>query len=165
MSSRFHYFLALILLFVSSAVYAAYNPSDVKAVYIFRIANFIYWDNENEMSDIEICVVGNRDIASTLEKVTENKTVRKLPIIVSPQFRPECDILFIDSSAVLSVPKTPKSTLVIGDNDDIRDQGGSVQLVTIDGKIKLKIFLNNVGAFSVSSGLLQTAIVEIGSRK
>ncbi len=165
MTSRFHYALALILLFVSGAVYAAYNPSDIKAVYIFRIANFIYWDDENEMLDIEICVVGNRDIASTLSKVTHNKTIRRLPIIVSPQFRPECDILFIDSSEVLSVPKAPKNTLVIGDNDDIRDLGGSVQLVTIDGKIKPKIFLNNVGAFSVSSGLLQTAIVEMGSRK
>jgi len=145
---------------MTSVVHAAYNPSDVKAVYLFRIVNFIHWDNENEMSDVQFCVLGSPDIAVNLTKISRSKTVRRLPIVVTTTFSPECDILYVDSSKSVDLSSLSLQTLIIGDGKDIGEQGGAIELANIKGKLKPKIYLRNVGNYSISASLLRIAVVE-----
>jgi len=160
MNSNFRRAITLILLLLSGFAYAAYDLSDVKAVYVFRIVNFIHWDNESEMSEVEFCVLGNREVAATLKSITQSKTIRQLPVLVSTQYRTECDIVYVDSNAVIDFKLSAPQTVMIGDGENIRHLGGTIELITMEGKVKPKIYLENVGEFSISASLLRIAIVE-----
>ncbi len=162
MSSRFYCALILIFWFMTNVVHAAYSPSDVKAVYLFRIINFIHWDNENEMSDIQFCVLGNPEITATLTKISHNKTVRQLHVVVTSSLRPECNILYVDSSESAELTPLSPQTLIIGDGKGIGEQGGAIELANIKGKVKPIIYLRNVGNYSISASLLRIAIVKKG---
>lgn len=160
MNSNLQRALVLVLLSLSSVAYAAYDLSDVKAGYIFRIVNFIHWDNESEMSEVEFCVLGNREVAVALTKNTQSKTIRQLPVMVSTQYRAECDIAYVDSNAEIDFEFSAPHTVVIGDGENIRQLRGTIELVTMEGKVKPKIYLENVGEFSISASLLRIATVE-----
>lgn len=154
----------LMSMLISSVAYAAYDPTDIKAVYIFRISNFIHWNSESEMANIEFCIVGNDKIASTLKKITLDKTVRNLPLSVTPFYREQCDILFVDAQSGLSLDSVKPHTVVISDSQSISAQGGTIELATLEGKVKPKIYMANIGAYSISSSLLRIAIIEGGEK-
>lgn len=154
----------LMSMFISSVSYAAYDPTDIKAVYIFRISNFIHWNSESEMANIEFCIVGNDKIASTLKKITLDKTVRHLPLSVTPFYREQCDILFVDAQSELNLDVVKPHTVVISDSQSISAQGGTIELATLEGKVKPKIYMANIGAYSISSSLLRIAIIEDGEK-
>ncbi|CAM2945152.1 YfiR family protein [Vibrio diazotrophicus] len=164
MSFNLHRAWVLMLMLFSSVSYAAYDPTDIKAVYIFRISNFIHWNSESEMTNIEFCIVGNDKIASTLEKITQDKTVRQLPLSVTPFYREQCDILFVDAKSELNLADVLPHTVVISDNQSIGSRGGTIELATLEGKVKPKIYMANIGAYSISSSLLRIAIIEDGEK-
>ncbi|MBD0786531.1 YfiR family protein [Vibrio sp. Y2-5] len=164
MSFNLHRAWVLLLMFVSGVSYAAYDPMDIKAVYIFRISNFIHWNSESEMTNIEFCIVGNEKIATTLDKITQNKKVRQLPLIVTPFYREQCDILFVDEQSELNLDSLDPHMVVIGDGQTIGTQGGTIELATLEGKVKPKIYIANIGAYSISSSLLRIAIIEDGRK-
>lgn len=154
----------LLLMFLSGVSYAAYDPTDIKAVYIFRISNFIHWNSESEMTNIEFCIVGNDKIATTLNKITENKKVRQLPLIVTPFYREQCDILFVDEHSELKFDSLDPHIVVIGDRQSFGIHGGTIELATLEGKVKPKIYMANIGEYTISSSLLRIAIIEDGRK-
>ncbi len=164
MSFNLRHTWIMITLFLSSVCYAAYDPTDIKAVYIFRIANFIHWNSESEMFNIEFCIVGNEKIASTLETITQDKTVRQLPLTVTPFYKQQCDILFVDAQSDINVGDVSPHTVVISDSQAISSQGGAIELATLEGKVKPKIYMDNIGSYSISASLLRIAIIEKGRK-
>ncbi len=164
MSFNLRFVCIVMSLLVSSVSYAAYEPTDIKAVYIFRIAHFIHWNSEHEMSDIEFCVVGNEKIAGTLEKITQDQTVRQLPLSVTPFYRAQCDIVFVDAQSSMSIGGVSSHTVVISDSEAISLQGGAIELAILEGKIKPKIYKHNIGSYSISASLLRISIIKDGRK-
>ncbi len=160
MISRFQIAFLMFLWLMSNMAYAAYSSADVKAVYLFRIINFIHWDNENEMADIQFCALGNTDIAENLITLSQSKTVRRLSVVVTSSLKPECDIVYVNSSEAVDLTSLSPHTLIIGDGEDIGAKGGAIELANVKGKVKPKIYLRNVGSYTISASLLRIAVVE-----
>lgn len=155
-------FLGALLLIVSPLSKAKYTSDQVKAVYLFRIASFVYWPQEEHKSQINICVPDNFEIQSILKKITLNKTVREKPFSVTSR---DCDLLYISDESHLSMmEQQPSTTVFIGDITKFALRGGVIELTLNNGRIKPKVNMNNIGDYSISSNFLRIADV-VGESK
>lgn len=143
---------------------ASFKPYEVKAVYLFRIANFIRWNNENTMSSVNFCVIGDEKVSKALTSITEGKSIRSLAIQVQQSVTPKCDITYLselDNNEFSSQAHSPH-TVTISDIPNFTDMGGVIELTHIENKLKPKINLVNArsGEYVIGSNLLRIAIVE-----
>ncbi|WP_117233993.1 YfiR family protein [Vibrio maerlii] len=141
---------------------AQYSPDQVKAVYLYRIANFVRWDNETEMDRIRFCIHGNEAIRSTLEVITKGKSIREMPIEVLTSDKNRCDVVFVSGEQQIEFEQLNDHVLTISDTQGFTLDGGVIELQTIQSKIKPFINLDNAkdGGFSIGSQLLRIATVE-----
>lgn len=147
----------------SSFVVAKYTPEQVKAVYLFRIASFIHWVDENNMVEVRYCVPDNKRIKELLISITAGKLIRELPITVTEN---SCDILFVsDKSNLALVQSSEKHTVTVGDITRFTANGGAIELENVNGKIKPRVNLDNIGDYSISSNFLRVATVEGGENE
>ncbi|MFD2017759.1 YfiR family protein [Vibrio olivae] len=135
------FFKTLGLLFWSTlfsySVSAAYTPEQVKAVYLFRIANFIYWKHEPQMKSVEFCLPDSPEVKKILQSIVTNKTVRHLPLHIADS---DCDILFVTKQENLHyVEAAGANTVTIGDLEQFTRYGGVIELYNEDGRIKPKL--------------------------
>ncbi|CAK1755296.1 YfiR family protein [Vibrio crassostreae] len=143
---------------------ASFKPYEVKAVYLFRIANFIRWNNENTMNTVNFCVIGDEKVSKALTSITQGKSIRSLAIQVHELVTPKCDITYLsdlDSDEFNRKAHSPH-TVTISDTPNFTDVGGVIELTHIDNKLKPKINLVNArrGEYVIGSNLLRIAIVE-----
>ncbi|CAK2499921.1 conserved exported hypothetical protein [Vibrio crassostreae] len=143
---------------------ASFKPYEVKAVYLFRIANFIRWNNENTMNTVNFCVIGDEKVSKALTSITQGKSIRSLAIQVHELVTPKCDITYLsdlDSDEFNRKAHSPH-TVTISDTPNFTDVGGVIELTHIDNKLKPKINLVNArrGDYVIGSNLLRIAIVE-----
>lgn len=161
-----HLWTRLLILFVvlgvSTPVWSKYTPEQVKAVYLYRIATFIHWDREPAMDSINICVVDDLEIQQILEQITRGKQVRNKPLNITDE---DCDVLYIsDLSNLNLLAALPKGTVTIGGMEQFTNQGGAIELVEKQGKIKPKVNLKNVAGYQLSSNFLRVAEIEGGKQ-
>ena len=77
------YAFTLVLLIISTTTSAAsFKSYEVKAVYLFRIANFIRWNDESTMDTVNFCVIGDKKVSQVLSEITAGKSIRSLAINV-----------------------------------------------------------------------------------
>ncbi|WP_061016976.1 YfiR family protein [Vibrio splendidus] len=143
---------------------ASFKPHEVKAVYLFRIANFIRWNDESTMNVVNFCVIGDKKVSKVLASITEGKSIRSLDIRVQQSVAPKCDITYLsdlDNNEFNSNAHSPH-TVTISDIPNFTDMGGVIELTHIDNKLKPKINLTNArrGEYIIGSNLLRIAIVE-----
>lgn len=140
---------------VSFSVNAKFTPEQVKAVYIYRITSFIQWNDEQQMSRINICVPDDSKVRTILTDITRNKAVRNKPLKITNE---QCDVLYISREDNLTAVKnTPPNTVLISDIDEFTHLGGVIELVNKQGRIKPKVNLDNVGSYSISASFLRVA--------
>lgn len=148
----------LVAMLGSKFAYAAYNPDQVKAVYLYRIVNFIYWKDEEQMTHINICLPDNQKVYALMSEIIKGKVVRGKPIYLSNQ---DCDVVYLTQKSSMALLQTyPKNTVTVGDVMRFTDYGGALELVTKAGRIKPKINLSNIGTYRISSNLLRVSDVE-----
>ncbi|MEZ9147156.1 YfiR family protein [Vibrio sp. 10N.286.52.C3] len=143
---------------------ASFKPYEVKAVYLFRIANFIRWNDESSMNAVNFCVIGDEKVSQVLTSITEGKSIRSLAIRVQQSITSKCDITYLSdrkNDQFLSQEHSPH-TVTISDIPNFTDLGGIIELTHIDNKLKPKINLENArrGDYVIGSNLLRIAIVE-----
>lgn len=137
--------------------HARYTPEQVKAVYIYRIASFIHWDDEQDKQQINLCVPDNHDIRGILYDITRGKRVREMTFSLVDQ---DCDLMFISRSETMSrIDGQSSQTVYIGDIERFSEKGGAIELKLNNGRIKPKVNLSNVGEYSISSNFLRVAEV------
>lgn len=152
-------FCACLLGSVSSAA-AKYTPEQVKAVYLYRIATFIQWENEEDMREINICVVDDAGIESILQKITQDKQVRNKPLRIT---KTDCNVLYFAKQAVVKViDELDDDIVTIGGTQGFTSNGGAIELVEKSGKIKPKVNLDNIEGYKLSSNFLRVAEIEGG---
>jgi len=153
----------LILAGMSFQALAKYTPEQVKAVYIYRIANFIHWNQDSVMTQVNICVPDNPSIKEILTEITQDKQIRNKPIRVVEQ---DCHILFISQLDNLPVySDVRRKTVSISDMNNFTDNGGVIELNLNDGRIKPRVNLDNIGDYSISSNFLRVSDIEGGANE
>ncbi len=153
----------LILAGLSFQALAKYTPEQVKAVYIYRIANFIHWNQDSLMTQVNICAPDNQSIKEILTEITQDKQIRNKPIRVVDQ---DCHILFISQLDNLPIySDVRRKTVSISDMDNFTDNGGVIELNLNNGRIKPRVNLDNIGDYSISSNFLRVSDIEGGANE
>lgn len=166
--SRSLYFTALLsILFMSSsfspsALGAKVKPYQIKAVYIYRIANFVRWEDEDKKNTLQFCVDGNQRVKSTLTNLIRDKEIRGLRLELGNHLDSKCDIVFVSDLAQDTLLKYGPSTLTIGDDPTFTSAGGIILLKTEDAKIKPVINITNAKnkSYVIGSNLMRIAELE-----
>ncbi|RTZ17378.1 YfiR family protein [Vibrio aquaticus] len=142
--------------------HAKYTPDQVKAVYLYRIATFVQWENEAQMDSINICVQDNEKVNTILSKLTQDKLIRNKPLKVVSS---DCDVLYISQEQNLNrIESVPTNTVTIGGMESFTENGGAIELVEHKGKIRPKVNLDNIKGYQLSSNFLRVAEVVGGQQ-
>lgn len=168
MSSRLNWLLLTFLLStlpfgINSANGATFKPYQIKAVYIFRIANFIKWDNESEKQSLRFCVEGSNKVKEALASIIQGKTIRALNLELLATSHPDdCDIIYLSASKYKQATIYGEHSVTISDHKGFVRKGGVIELQTKNNKIRPRINLSNANLddYTIGSSLLRIAIVE-----
>jgi hypothetical protein len=142
----------------------------VKASYLYNFMQFVIWPQDVFGSDgkFNLCVVGADRFGSALnaletERIEERQiTVRRLGSAVEAQST-RCHILFLAKGTGDTLPVgvvEKRGLLTIGEEPGILGQGGVINLVEVDGRIRFEINQNAAAqaGLTISSRLLRLAV-------
>ncbi len=149
---------------------ASFKPVEIKAAYLYNLANFVHWpETTMQDGDFVIEVLGNPELARNLALLTKGEKLEGRNIIVrsinSVEEIHDCQILFVDSSreqevsARLLEKLAQKHTLIVGNSRGFLQKGAMVGLVLTGKRIIIAIntrLAERVG-ISFSSKLLKVA--------
>ena len=139
-----------------SAESAISLESKVKAAYIYKLLNFVNWNEttnfQKNKSTINICVVGDDPIKEAVQ-LLKNKTVKGRTITVHQKYSynklSDCQIVFVTRSQTgkleeLLLKIDSREKLTISDIQGFAKLGGLVELAVVEDKVKLLINKNKV---------------------
>jgi hypothetical protein len=127
------------------------NEYEIKAAYLLNFPNFVDWPaaaNSNEQSPIRLCLLGSDPLGSALSRMVADRLSRGKSVLLRRVDRNEamsdCQILYISPSATKFIPQIldglhTASVLTVGESDQFAAQGGMIQLVMEDNRIRFKI--------------------------
>jgi YfiR/HmsC-like len=143
----------------------------VKAVFLFNLAQFVEWP-ARAFSDPEaplvIGVLGEDPFGAYLDETLRGESVHNRPLILQRYRRVSdvkvCHVLFVSSSETdrleqILASLRGRSVLTVGDADEFIARGGMIRLVTEKNKIRIRINIEAVRAanLTISSKLLRLA--------
>ncbi len=144
-----------------------------KAAFVYNFSKYIYWSDAGKSKNFRIGVFGDSKIIAPLRKIAAKKKVYKQKIQIikytSLEDSIDCHILFISVSeekqikALLQKIKG-KTILTVSEVADFTREGGAINFITKEGKVKLEInpdSLSRAGLFA-SAQLLRLAILTEG---
>lgn len=148
--------VVVLLTFLGDAHAAKYKSYEIKAVYLYKIANFVKWPDEENRSQLNFCFRGNLDVQRTFLKLTEKKRIRGLQLTLGESER-QCDLIFISDR--FSSDQFSNAQLVIGDKKGFVKKGGFMELSQRKGKIHPVINSSKVkqSDLKISSKLMKIA--------
>lgn len=165
--------LACVLTLLSWAQAQVTREYDLKAVFLLNFAQFVEWPTEafaGAEDPFIIAVLGADPFGGALERVIRNERVHARPVLLHRFQRVEdakpCHILFVSASESRRLPQVVKGCkgqpiLTVSDTEGFASQGGIIQFVTENAKIRLRI--NNDAARAarllISAKLLRVAEV------
>jgi hypothetical protein len=136
----------------------------VKAAYLFNFAKFVEWPSEARTGPLTICVAGQNPFGVVLEETVRGEIVNDRPLAARVIAGPEtgCHIVFvpqgIDTAPYLNALRG-SPTLTVGEMPDFISQGGIINFVLEEGKVRFQI--DSKGAeradLRISSHLLRLA--------
>ena len=141
---------------------------EVKAAFLYKFASFVGWPETVRNEAVGICIVGRDPFGTALERVVEGKTIggRKFVVRRLKEWKAgaPCHILFVGGSdqqrlrAVLGQVRH-ETILTVGDVVGFCENGGGINLIVVDSKVKLEINPDATGrsGLQVSSKLLSLA--------
>jgi hypothetical protein len=145
----------------------------VKAVFLWRLAQFVSWPSsafDDEHSPLVIGIIGRDPFGDALRLAVKDETAHSRPITVRHIDKLDevrtCHILYVSSSeanrtrAILSAVDS-RSILTVSDIGSFAENGGMVRLGHEQGKVKLTINPSAVRAakLSLDARLLRVAEV------
>ena len=151
----------------------------VKSLFLLNFAKYVDWPSDvftAPDAPIVIGVLGEGKFGGELAKTVEGKNIQGRPILIrqiqTPEDSGKCHILFIGSSEkaglveILKRIKT-KPVLTVGETDQFMEQGGVINFVKKEGKVRLEINLEAArqAKLEISSKLLSVADVVKGKLK
>jgi hypothetical protein len=143
---------------------------EVEAAYLFDFGKFIGWPpGAQSDSPFLICVLGQDPFGPVLDHTISGETLRGRPVqdkrIARPQDATGCSILYISSSESGRLSKILPAiqgapVLTVSDIPDFVQQGGMIQFVLRDGRVRFEVNLapSQSNGLSMSSELLKVAV-------
>jgi hypothetical protein len=143
----------------------------VKAAFLFNFTRFVDWPPEafaTADTALDICVLADDPIASTVDETVRGKSANSRPLSVR-RVQPGadlrgCKILYLNGLEPGRVRELVgalrgQSVLTVGDTPGFLDAGGMIRFLIVDGKVRFEI---NRGAaegarLALSSQLLSVA--------
>lgn len=143
----------------------------VKAVFLFRFAQFVEWPPTafpEQRTPLVIGVLGQDPFGTYLDEIVQGETVNNHPLAVQRYSSVEeittCHILFISRSEENRLERVlvglkGRDILTVGDAERFSARGGMIRFVTEHGRIRLRINLKAAEAanLKLSSKLLRPA--------
>ncbi len=144
----------------------------VKAVYLYNFTKFTDWPTNTFASadaPIVIGIVGDDPFGNTLDVLIKGEIVNHHPLVIK-RLNPgddlqSCQILFICRNEKEHLPALLQKlkgshVLTVGDDSGFLDQGGMVNFVLVDEKVKLEINVTAAkeAGLQISSKLLKLAV-------
>jgi hypothetical protein len=163
--------LSLLGLLAAPCCAAATPEYQIKAVFLFRFAEFVEWPPQafaDAQAPLNICILGQDPFGDYLDDTVRGEKVNDRPLAVRRYSNlaeaGTCHILFISDSERQQLGQDlaalkGHSVLTVGDSDGFDTAGGMIALALADNKVRLQI---NPGAaraadLKLSSKLLVTA--------
>jgi hypothetical protein len=152
---------------------------EIKAAYLLNFANFVDWpdtQNGGPQTPIQVCLLGQDPLGTTLARMMTDHLPHGRSLLLRRVLRTEpisnCQILYIGPSEGKYVPQIidslgNASILTVGENDQFATQGGIIQLVMEDKRIRFKINATaaSLVGIHISSRLLALAQIVTTSAK
>ena len=153
----------------------AFSEYQVKAVFLYNLANFVKWpDSSLDANDdfFTIGILGDDPFGKALDRTVTDETVDGRAIRIVRYSDPaqldkqRCQLLFIAMDLSQAYPGLytkfgRMGILTVSDQDGFVNQGGMVNLLTSGKRIQLEINLDNASqaGLRISSKLLNLARV------
>jgi len=149
----------------------SFKEYDIKAAFLYHLANFVEWPAESfpaAETPFVIGVLGQDPFGKALDEIVQNEVVKDRKLVVQ-RFRQldeikVCHVLFISQSEAGHLDQILASlkgrhVLTVGDSEDFARQGGIVRFVNEKNKIRLRINIESAKAANVtiSSKLLRAS--------
>jgi hypothetical protein len=149
----------------------ALTEYQVKALFLLNFAKYVDWPVEafaQETTPITIGIIGENKFGDDLKNAVAGKNIGGRTITIRQIEREEdwgkCNILFISASEkvhlaqILATVKT-MPVLTVGESDQFVQQGGIINFLKKDGKVRLEIGLDAArqAKLQISSKLLGVA--------
>ncbi len=150
---------------------SALTEYQVKSLCVLNFAKYVEWPTEafaDTNTPITVGCLATGKVLEALKEAAEGKTVsgRKIQIVEagSPEKWAGCNIIFVNSSERKHLPEIldrlkGQPVLIVGESDQFLQQGGAVNFLRKDGKIRFEINVDAAKAahLQVSSKLLSLA--------
>jgi hypothetical protein len=127
------------------------NEYQIKAAYLLNFPNFVDWPgaiNNDLQSPIRLCLLGSDPLGSALSRMMADRLSRGRSLLLRRVSRTDpvsdCQILYIGPSEGKYIPQILESlhnvsALTVGETDQFAEQGGMIQLVMEDNRIRFRI--------------------------
>ncbi|HWF39093.1 MAG TPA: YfiR family protein [Candidatus Acidoferrales bacterium] len=127
------------------------NEYQIKAAYLLNFPNFVDWPgaiNNDLQSPVRLCLLGSDPLGSALSRMMADRLSRGRSLLLRRVFRTDpvsdCQILYIGPSESKYIPQILDSlhnvsALTVGETDKFAEQGGMIQLVMEEDRIRFKI--------------------------
>ena len=160
----------------SEAWSAGFNPDQIRAAFIYNLANFVEWPAEDGRKDEDtfvIAVIGNDEICRNLEILVKNEHTKGKAMEVKRYASiadvDNCQILFVGASTTVNMTHILKAaarhnTLTVSASDGFVNLGGMVNLKYQDRRIRIEINIDAAKKVGIkfNAKLLKVATI-IGS--
>ena len=143
---------------------------DVEAAYLFDFGKFIAWPPAPEAdAPFLICIIGDDPFGPVLDRTVAGESLRGRSVqdkrVLRPQDAIGCSILYISGSEssrlskILSVLQEAP-VLTVSDIPDFVRQGGMIQFVVREGRVRFEVNLASAhrSSLTMSSELLKVAL-------
>jgi hypothetical protein len=135
---------------------------EVKAAYLLNFARFIEWPENKD--PFTICIVGDDPFQGALDRLIEGEVVNGRPIAVRrlARWQEPCRILFVSRSerdVFRILRQTGRGVLTVGEEPGFLSDGGMINFVVEDRKVKFEVSLKAAteSSIRINSRLLSVA--------
>lgn len=137
----------------------------LKADFIYRFVDYVYWKNYTKEQTFKIAVLQGSPITASLLKTTKNKKIDIKEYKNLKDIR-SCNILFIPYNCTIPIQTiltnfSGKPVLIVTEQNGYGKKGAHMNFIMMENKLKFEVNLKaiNKAGIGISSFLLQHAII------
>jgi hypothetical protein len=140
------------------AVSAQLKPFEAKAIYLYKIANYIRWPDDENKTEIHYCIFGDKDLRNAFDGIASKKSVGGKQLVAVSVIE-ECDLVYMGNKFLID--KLAPYQIAIGDKEQFATKGGQIELKQTKNKLELIVNYPVIkeSDIRISSKLLNIATV------
>jgi hypothetical protein len=145
------------------------HEDEVKAAFVYNFAKFVEWPTGKINESINLCILGESPLGFSALKAIDGRTAQDKPLVTKLLNKSDdlkgCHIVFVAASERNKVAQLLKiahqqHALTVSDMDGFTQEGGAIELVKTEEKIRFEINLlaAKEAGLAISSRLLNLAL-------